>query len=967
MLAQQRRHDLARLAPRRAGSCPTPERVERHPAGVEQPRHVVVGRDQQRRPGRGTARRRASSSGSTWPCGRDDRQPAHGLVQPAGDRRVRPDRLAAVGPGGADSSGPASFTPVVCHRGRGPRGNATGPSLRPKAESPLTALVTHHTTAASAAQIGGATDGALPTSRSGSSCASSSRAVDLDGRSVCVVVPDGTRSCPLPLLLSAVHGALHGRVDSTDRARRARHPCRDDRGGARRAPRLRARRDRGALPRQRPCATTNGGTRRRSSTLGTIAADRIAELSGGLLRHAVDVRINRAVVEHDVTLIVGPVFPHEVVGFSGGNKYLFPGVSGQEMIDLSHWLGALITSAEIIGTRGITPVRALIDEAAVAGPRRTTRALRGRPARAARTSTPSRSASRQAAWAAAAEVSAETHVRYLDAPVTGCCRSCPSRYDDLWTGAKGFYKVEPVVADGGEVVLYAPHIRQVSTMHPQIAAIGYHCRDYFLAQWDRFADVPLGRPGARHPPAGRRHLRPGHRRDVPGAGHPRHRHPRGRRPRGEPRVPRPGRGRRRRLGGRSPARWSCPTRARCCTGCAPAPRRPPGRRLDRGLPDCRPCVCRQVQGSRSTSPTTARSRVGRDEADWFGPGAPTRPVVVGDPVEVVDDLGPATSVTVVDGDMRCSVRAYPERSMVVFRTDRAHRRRRPGHGRLRPAVGRVAGLHPGGTGRRWRPRRTCGPWPSSTASSACPSNAGADLDGFFLLPHRPPTGWPLLLSAPDGRTLLLAPLDAFHEQTVGPQRRHPALRLARRPRLGARRASPPTWPCSPVTAPGTASTAGAGCSSTGPAPSGPGAGPTRSGRDPRTGPTTGRLLVPHRAGPRRGGLDRRRRRRPAGARRAARCGAARLVVLPARRAAAVRHRRVGRATHRHDRVGGARRRPPRRHHLAARAARQPAAGGPHPAPRVRRAARGGRARLRRRRLRRPGHARGLRAVARPVP
>ena len=92
--------------------------------------------------------------------------------------------------------------------------------------------------------------------------------------------------------------------------------------------------------------------------------------------------INRAVVEHDVTLIVGPVFPHEVVGFSGGNKYLFPGVSGQELIDVSHWLGALITSAEIIGTRGITPVRALIDEAAVAGARRAARALPGRAVRA---------------------------------------------------------------------------------------------------------------------------------------------------------------------------------------------------------------------------------------------------------------------------------------------------------------------------------------------------------------------------------------------------------------------------------------------------------------------------------------------------------------------------------------------------------------------------------------------------------
>ena len=78
----------------------------------------------------------------------------------------------------------------------------------------------------------------------------------------------------------------------------------------------------------------------------------------------VEVVLNRAVVDHDVSLVVGPVFPHEVVGFSGGNKYFFPGVAGQEVIDFSHWLGALITSADIIGTRGITPVRALINEAA---------------------------------------------------------------------------------------------------------------------------------------------------------------------------------------------------------------------------------------------------------------------------------------------------------------------------------------------------------------------------------------------------------------------------------------------------------------------------------------------------------------------------------------------------------------------------------------------------------------------------
>ena len=101
------------------------------------------------------------------------------------------------------------------------------------------------------------------------------------------------------------------------------------------------------------------------TTLGTIEANRLTELTGGMLTDAqVQVRINRHVAEADVAIVIGPVFPHEVVGFSGGNKYFFPGVSGQELIDLSHWVGALITSAEMIGTRGVTPVRALINEAA---------------------------------------------------------------------------------------------------------------------------------------------------------------------------------------------------------------------------------------------------------------------------------------------------------------------------------------------------------------------------------------------------------------------------------------------------------------------------------------------------------------------------------------------------------------------------------------------------------------------------
>jgi hypothetical protein len=89
-------------------------------------------------------------------------------------------------------------------------------------------------------------------------------------------------------------------------------------------------------------------------------------------------------------------------------------------------------------------------------------------------------------------VAARTHVEYLAAPVRRVLSLVAPRYADLWTGAKGFYKVEPVVADDGEVVLYAPHITEVAAMHPDQVGLGYHCRDFFLAHWDEYREHPRG-------------------------------------------------------------------------------------------------------------------------------------------------------------------------------------------------------------------------------------------------------------------------------------------------------------------------------------------------------------------------------------------------------------------------------------------------------------------------------------------
>ncbi|MFO7169032.1 MAG: lactate racemase domain-containing protein [Chloroflexota bacterium] len=321
----------------------------------------------------------------------------------------------------------------------------------------------------------------------------------LDGRRVLLIVPDGTRTAPMPLMFRLIHAALAGRVAQLDvlialGTHQPMSPEQIDR-------------HLGVAPGE--WETTFRGVRAFNHrwedpatfvTLGTITADEVAEMArsaGSAIgdwvpRRPVEVRINRLVTEYDRLLICGPVFPHEVVGFSGGNKYLFPGISGPEVINTSHWLGALITSYAIIGTPGITPVRRLIDRAASFVPTpKTCLAMVVAPGSAQLAGlfadTP------EAAWAAASELSAQLHVRYVDRPFQRVLAVMPQMYQDIWTAAKGMYKLEPVVADGGELVIYAPHITEFSYTHGQLLAeIGYHTRDYFVKQWERFEHYPWG-------------------------------------------------------------------------------------------------------------------------------------------------------------------------------------------------------------------------------------------------------------------------------------------------------------------------------------------------------------------------------------------------------------------------------------------------------------------------------------------
>lgn len=223
--------------------------------------------------------------------------------------------------------------------------------------------------------------------------------------------------------------------------------------------------------------------------IGTITPEEISDLTDGRFSMEVPVSINKRLFDYDQIIIIGPVFPHEVVGFSGGNKYLFPGVSGPEVLNFFHWLAAIITNPKIIGHKW-TAVRKVIDRAgaSVNIPKLalcmvvTHQGLRG-----IFTGTP------ESAWDEASNLSAKTHIEYKENPFHTILSCAPEMYDELWVGGKCMYKLEAVLADGGDLIIYAPHIKEISLTHGNlIREIGYHCRDYFLNQWDKFKDYPWG-------------------------------------------------------------------------------------------------------------------------------------------------------------------------------------------------------------------------------------------------------------------------------------------------------------------------------------------------------------------------------------------------------------------------------------------------------------------------------------------
>ena len=308
---------------------------------------------------------------------------------------------------------------------------------------------------------------------------------------VLVLIPDHTRSVPLPFLFRALVDVLHGSKQIDFMVALGTHPSLSEERiyklvGITAEERHTTFKHIGILNHEwkSPSALTS---------LGVMKDDEIKQIAGNnwhsSLPNQVEICINKAALAYDHLVILGPVFPHEVAGFSGGAKYLFPGISGPDMINATHWLGAL---AGVVGTIGIkdTPVRTMIHAAA------------------RRLSTPITLLALVveghelsgmfigdylSAWSEAADLSAQRHIHWVDKPFQRVLSCAPPMYDELWTAAKAMYKLEPVVAVGGELIIYAPHLDVVSNAHGKyIFEFGYHILPYFLNDWERFKNIPLG-------------------------------------------------------------------------------------------------------------------------------------------------------------------------------------------------------------------------------------------------------------------------------------------------------------------------------------------------------------------------------------------------------------------------------------------------------------------------------------------
>ena len=206
-------------------------------------------------------------------------------------------------------------------------------------------------------------------------------------------------------------------------------------------------------------------------TIGELSAAQVSQLTGGLITDRVKVNLNRRLGPgvYDTIVIFSATVPHEVAGFAGGAKYLFPGVAGPDLTHATHWLGALASIEKVIG-RVETPTRHMIEAAAdfVSAQIITLNSVITRAEDNQLRTHALFTGNFREAFRRAAEVSRQVHIKYTGRKYKRVVALLDEHYDELWVGGKASYKLGGIIEKGGELIIYAPHLRSISETHGRL-------------------------------------------------------------------------------------------------------------------------------------------------------------------------------------------------------------------------------------------------------------------------------------------------------------------------------------------------------------------------------------------------------------------------------------------------------------------------------------------------------------------
>ena len=201
-------------------------------------------------------------------------------------------------------------------------------------------------------------------------------------------------------------------------------------------------------------------------SLGKASSEFIQELSGGKLDYEVNVEVNKIVFDnYDLIVSIGQVVPHEVVGMANYTKNIMVGIGGSDMINKSHFLGAVANLENIMG-HADSPVRRLFNygvdtylkdlpflfmQTVMARDEETGKmAMRGFYAGVG-----------QEPFLAAAKLSVETNLQLLDKPLKKVVVYLdPEEFKSTWLGNKAVYRTRMAIADNGELIVLAPGLKE---------------------------------------------------------------------------------------------------------------------------------------------------------------------------------------------------------------------------------------------------------------------------------------------------------------------------------------------------------------------------------------------------------------------------------------------------------------------------------------------------------------------------